>query len=32
MGWTYPDLLDLPTDVYTVLIEELTREADARKK
>lgn len=30
MGWTYDELLDLPVDVYTVLIEHLNREA-ARK-
>ena len=32
MGWTYDELLDLPTDVYSVLIDELNREAAARKK
>ncbi len=31
MGWTYDDLLDLPVDVYAVLVDELNREA-ARKK
>lgn len=29
MGWTYDELLDLPADVYAVLLEELTREAAA---
>jgi hypothetical protein len=32
MGWTYDELLDLPVDVYTVLIEELNRDADAARK
>ena len=25
MGWTYPDVLALPGEVYDVLVEELTR-------
>jgi hypothetical protein len=31
MGWTYDELLDLPVDIYTVLIEHLNAEA-ARKR
>jgi len=27
MGWTYQDVLDLPVDVYDVLIETLNAEA-----
>jgi len=27
MGWTYDELLDLPVDVYTVLVEALSQEA-----
>lgn len=27
MHWTYDELLDLPADVYAVLVEELNREA-----
>lgn len=27
MGWTYAELLDLPVEVYTVLVEELSKEA-----
>jgi len=32
MGWTYDDLLDLPADVYTVLIETLNAEAAKVRK
>jgi hypothetical protein len=32
MGWTYDELLDLPVEVYTVLIETLNREAERLKK
>jgi hypothetical protein len=28
MRWTYPDVLDLPADVYDVLVEELINEAE----
>jgi hypothetical protein len=28
MGWTYPDLLALPLEVYDVLVEEVTRGTD----
>jgi len=27
MGWTYDDLLDLPADVYAVLVESLNESA-----
>jgi hypothetical protein len=30
MGWTYDELLDLPVDVYTVLVETLNEEAARR--
>lgn len=29
MHWTYDEVLALPSAVYTVLVEELNREADA---
>jgi hypothetical protein len=29
MHWTYDDLLDLPSEVYAVLVEEVNREAGA---
>jgi len=32
MGWTYDELLDLPIDVYDVLIETLNAEAAKAKK
>jgi hypothetical protein len=32
MGWTYDELLDLPVDVYTVLVETLNAEAASLKK
>jgi hypothetical protein len=32
MGWTYDDLLDLPIDVYTVLIDTLSEEAAKARK
>jgi hypothetical protein len=28
MGWTYADVLNLPADVYDVLLEELKKPAD----
>jgi hypothetical protein len=28
MGWTLDELLDLPIDVYAVLVEELAKAAD----
>ena len=27
MGWTYDDVLDLPVDVYSVLVDALNEEA-----
>jgi len=27
MGWSYDEVLDLPVEVYTVLVEELSKEA-----
>jgi len=30
MGWTYDDLLDLPADVYQVLVDQLN--AESQKK
>lgn len=32
MGWTYDDLLDLPVDVYSVLVETLNEEAAKARK
>ena len=32
MGWTYDELLDLPVDVYTVLVEQLSAEAAKSRK
>ena len=32
MGWTYDDLLDLPVDVYSVLVESLNEEAARNRK
>ncbi len=32
MHWRYDDVLDLPADVYAVLIDELTREAKELEK
>jgi hypothetical protein len=29
MHWSYWDLMDLPADVYVVLLEQLIKEADA---
>jgi len=31
MGWTYEELLDLPVDVYGVLVEQLNLEANRHK-
>ena len=31
MGWTYDELLDLPVDVYSVLVESLNQEAERRR-
>ena len=28
MRWTYPDVLDLPADVYHILVDELIKESD----
>jgi hypothetical protein len=28
MGWTYDDVLDLPIDVYDILIDQLNRKSD----
>jgi len=30
MGWTYDDVLDLPVDVYEVLVDQLNREASKK--
>lgn len=32
MGWTYDELLDLPVDVYSVLVESLSQEAAKSRK
>jgi len=32
MGWTYDELLDLPVDVYAVLVEALNQEAERSRK
>jgi hypothetical protein len=32
MGWTYDDLLDLPVDVYSVLVDALNDEAAKARK
>jgi len=32
MGWTYDELLDLPVDVYAVLVEALNHEAERSRK
>jgi hypothetical protein len=32
MGWTYDELLDLPVDVYAVLVEALNREGERNRK
>jgi len=32
MGWTYDELLDLPADVYAVLVDTLNAEAEKAKK
>lgn len=32
MGWTYDELLDLPVEVYAVLVESLNEEAERGKK
>jgi hypothetical protein len=31
MHWTYDELLDLPVDVYVVLVEEVNREGQQQK-
>jgi len=28
MQWTYPDVLELPADVYALLVDELIKESD----
>jgi len=30
MGWTYDELLELPVDVYGVLVDELSKEAQKK--
>lgn len=32
MGWTYDELLELPVDVYSVLVDALNQEAERSKK
>ena len=32
MGWTYDELLDLPVDVYSELVEALNEEATRSRK
>lgn len=32
MGWTYDELLDLPVDVYSVLVDTLNQEAARSRK
>jgi len=32
MGWTYDDLLDLPVDVYSVLVDALNQEPARSRK
>lgn len=32
MRWTYDEVLNLPADVYDVLVEELRREHDERER
>ena len=32
MGWTYDELLDLPADVYAVLVDKLNEEAAKARK
>jgi hypothetical protein len=32
MGWTYDELLELPVDVYSVLVEFLNQEAARARK
>ena len=32
MGWTYDELLDLPVEVYAVLVESLNQEAARNRK
>ena len=28
LHWTYPDVLELPADVYTILVDELIKESE----
>jgi hypothetical protein len=32
MGWTYDDVLDLPVDVYRVLVDALNEEIERSRK
>jgi hypothetical protein len=32
MGWTYDELLDLPVDVYEVLVEQISRDPVERDR
>jgi len=32
MGWTYDELLDLPVDVYVLLVDTLSQEAARSRK
>lgn len=32
MGWTYDELLDLPVDIYAVLVDHLNQEAERSRK
>lgn len=32
MHWTYDELLDLPAEIYAVLVDEVNREASAQRK
>jgi len=32
MGWTYDELLELPVDVYSVLVDALNQEAERSRK
>lgn len=31
MGWTYDELLDLPAEIYAVLVDEVNRELAAQR-
>ena len=32
MHWTYDDVLNLPADVYDILVEDLSKEAEAASR